>query len=126
MRTRYDKRESRPEDLNVISDLRTVIAEQERDLAILNEEKRYFQMKLMKQNNTEELESPKISDGTYNTVRENSPNGNSSSTASDDDEEEMEQDAEEMEYEDELLEEVEEEEEEEEITDSGSDNKVVK
>lgn len=48
MRSRYDKRESRSEDLNMISDLRNVIAEQERDLAILNEEKRYYQMELMR------------------------------------------------------------------------------
>lgn len=123
MRTRYDKRESRPEDLNIISDLRTVLAEQERDLAMLNEEKRYFQMKLMKQNNTDELESPKITDSTFSTIREKSPKGNSSSTASDDDEEEIEQDAEDMEYEDELLEEIEEEEE---TTDSGSGNKIAK
>lgn len=48
MRSRYDKRESRSEDVNLISDLRNVIAEQERDLAILNEEKRYYQMELMR------------------------------------------------------------------------------
>lgn len=32
----------------MISDLRNVIAEQEHDLAILNEEKRYYQMELMR------------------------------------------------------------------------------
>ncbi|KAK4882817.1 hypothetical protein RN001_006136 [Aquatica leii] len=47
IRSRYEKRESRQEDLNVISDLRQVIAEQEKDLACLNEQKRFFQMKLM-------------------------------------------------------------------------------
>lgn len=47
MRTRYERRDSRQEDLNIISDLRQVIAEQEKDLACLNEEKRYFQMRLM-------------------------------------------------------------------------------
>lgn len=46
MRARYERRESRQEDLNLISDLRQVIAEQEKDLACVNEEKRYFQMKL--------------------------------------------------------------------------------
>lgn len=48
MRSRYDRRESRTEDLNLISDLRNVLAEQERDLTILNEEKRYYQMELMR------------------------------------------------------------------------------
>ncbi|GLV38013.1 uncharacterized protein CBL_07811 [Carabus blaptoides fortunei] len=48
MRARYERRESRPEDLNVISDLRGVIAEQEKDLAVLNEQKRYYQMELLK------------------------------------------------------------------------------
>uniref|UniRef100_A0A1Y1KHN1 Protein FAM184A/B N-terminal domain-containing protein n=1 Tax=Photinus pyralis TaxID=7054 RepID=A0A1Y1KHN1_PHOPY len=47
IRSRYERRESRQEDLNVMSDLRQVIAEQEKDLACLTEEKRYFQMKLM-------------------------------------------------------------------------------
>lgn len=47
VRARYERRESRKEDLNTISDLRQVIAEQEKDLACLNEEKRYFQMKLI-------------------------------------------------------------------------------
>lgn len=47
MRLRYERRESRPEDLTIISDLRQVIAEQEKDLACLNEEKRYFQMRLL-------------------------------------------------------------------------------
>lgn len=47
VRSRYERRESRQEDLNLISDLRQVIAEQEKDLACMNEEKRYFQMKLM-------------------------------------------------------------------------------
>lgn len=47
MRSRYERRESRQEDLNLISDLRQIIAEQEKDLACMNEEKRYFQMKLM-------------------------------------------------------------------------------
>ena len=46
VRSRYERRESRQEDLNLISDLRQVIAEQEKDLACVNEEKRYFQMKL--------------------------------------------------------------------------------
>lgn len=44
---RYERRDSRQEDLNIISDLRQVIAEQEKDLACINEEKRYFQMRLM-------------------------------------------------------------------------------
>ncbi|GJQ72878.1 hypothetical protein Trydic_g1526 [Trypoxylus dichotomus] len=47
VRARYERRESRQEDLNLISDLRQVIAEQEKDLACINEEKRYYQMKLM-------------------------------------------------------------------------------
>lgn len=47
MRQRYERRESRQEDLTTISDLRQVIAEQEKDLACINEEKRYFQMRLM-------------------------------------------------------------------------------
>lgn len=47
VRLRYERRESRQEDLNIISDLRQVIAEQEKDLACLNEEKRYFQMRLI-------------------------------------------------------------------------------
>lgn len=47
MRGRYERRESRQEDLTIISDLKQVIAEQEKDLACLNEEKRYFQIKLM-------------------------------------------------------------------------------
>lgn len=47
VRQRYERRESRQEDLNKISDLRQVIAEQEKDLACINEEKRYFQMRLM-------------------------------------------------------------------------------
>lgn len=47
VRARYERRESRQEDLNLISDLRQIIAEQEKDLACINEEKRYFQMKLM-------------------------------------------------------------------------------
>lgn len=47
VRSRYERRESRQEDLALISDLRQVIAEQEKDLACMNEEKRYFQMKLM-------------------------------------------------------------------------------
>ncbi|KAK9874981.1 hypothetical protein WA026_005797 [Henosepilachna vigintioctopunctata] len=60
VRQRYEKRESRQEDLNIISDLRQVIAEQEKDLACINEEKRYFQMRLitlekcMEGNNSEE------------------------------------------------------------------------
>lgn len=33
--------------MNLIADLRQVIAEQEKDLACINEEKRYFQMQLM-------------------------------------------------------------------------------
>lgn len=47
MRLRYERRESRQDDLTIISDLRQVIAEQEKDLACLNEEKRYFQMRLI-------------------------------------------------------------------------------
>ncbi|XP_022908514.2 protein FAM184A isoform X1 [Onthophagus taurus] len=47
VRSRYERRESRQEDLNQISDLKQVIAEQEKDLACINEEKRYYQMKLM-------------------------------------------------------------------------------
>lgn len=47
VRARYERRESRQEDLNTISDLRQVMAEQEKDLACINEEKRYFQMKLI-------------------------------------------------------------------------------
>ena len=47
VRARYERRESRQEDLNVISDLKQIIAEQEKDLACINEEKRYYQMKLM-------------------------------------------------------------------------------
>ncbi|KAJ8961883.1 hypothetical protein NQ318_021501, partial [Aromia moschata] len=47
VRQRYERRESRQEDLNTISDLKQVIAEQEKDLACINEEKRYFQMRLM-------------------------------------------------------------------------------
>ncbi|XP_066150093.1 protein FAM184A-like isoform X2 [Euwallacea fornicatus] len=47
VRQRYERRESRQEDLNIISDLKQVIAEQEKDLACINEEKRYFQMRLM-------------------------------------------------------------------------------
>lgn len=47
MRQRYERRESRQEDLNTIADLRQIIAEQEKDLACINEEKRYFQMRLM-------------------------------------------------------------------------------
>lgn len=47
VRQRYERRESRVEDLNKISDLKQVIAEQEKDLACINEEKRYFQMRLM-------------------------------------------------------------------------------
>ncbi|KAK5650292.1 hypothetical protein RI129_001321 [Pyrocoelia pectoralis] len=47
IRSRYEKRESRQEDLNTISDLRQIIAEQEKDVTCLTEEKRYFQMKLM-------------------------------------------------------------------------------
>nr|CAH7735947.1 unnamed protein product [Callosobruchus chinensis] len=47
VRQRYERRDSRQEDLNTISDLRQVIAEQEKDLACLNEEKRFFQMRLM-------------------------------------------------------------------------------
>ncbi|CAH0559520.1 unnamed protein product [Brassicogethes aeneus] len=47
VRQRYERRESRLEDLNKISDLKQVIAEQEKDLACINEEKRYFQMRLM-------------------------------------------------------------------------------
>lgn len=58
MRARYERRESRPEDLNVISDLRGVIAEQEKDLAVLNEEKRYYQMELLKRTNTNGNEPP--------------------------------------------------------------------
>lgn len=33
--------------MNTIADLRQIIAEQDKDLACLNEEKRYFQMQLM-------------------------------------------------------------------------------
>lgn len=47
VRQRYERRESRQEDLNIISDLKQVVAEQEKDLACINEEKRYFQMRLM-------------------------------------------------------------------------------
>lgn len=47
VRQRYERRESRQEDINIISDLRQVIAEQEKDLACINEEKRYFQMRLI-------------------------------------------------------------------------------
>lgn len=47
VRQRYERRESRQEDLNTISDLRQVIAEQEKDLACINEEKRFFQVKLI-------------------------------------------------------------------------------
>ncbi|KAJ8983030.1 hypothetical protein NQ317_014327 [Molorchus minor] len=47
VRQRYERRESRQEDLNTISDLKQIIAEQEKDLACMNEEKRYFQMRLM-------------------------------------------------------------------------------
>ncbi|KAJ8921978.1 hypothetical protein NQ315_008615 [Exocentrus adspersus] len=47
VRQRYERRESRQEDLNTIADLRQMIAEQEKDLACINEEKRYFQMRLM-------------------------------------------------------------------------------
>ncbi|XP_030762020.1 LOW QUALITY PROTEIN: protein FAM184A-like, partial [Sitophilus oryzae] len=47
VRQRYERRESRQEDLNIISDLKQVIAEQEKDLACINEEKRYFQMRLI-------------------------------------------------------------------------------
>ncbi|KAL3277422.1 hypothetical protein HHI36_012770 [Cryptolaemus montrouzieri] len=47
VRLRYERRESRQEDLNIIADLRQVIAEQEKDLACINEEKRYFQMRLI-------------------------------------------------------------------------------
>ncbi|KAG5862101.1 hypothetical protein JTB14_022823 [Gonioctena quinquepunctata] len=47
VRQRYERRESRQEDLNKISDLKQIIAEQEKDLACINEEKRFFQMRLM-------------------------------------------------------------------------------
>lgn len=47
VRQRYERRESRQEDINIISDLKQIISEQEKDLNCLNEEKRYFQMKLM-------------------------------------------------------------------------------
>ncbi|KAJ8971733.1 hypothetical protein NQ314_000546 [Rhamnusium bicolor] len=47
VRQRYERRDSRQEDLNTISDLKQIIAEQEKDLACINEEKRYFQMRLM-------------------------------------------------------------------------------
>ncbi|CAH1237321.1 unnamed protein product [Diabrotica balteata] len=47
VRQRYERRESRQEDINTISDLKQIITEQEKDLNCLNEEKRYFQMKLM-------------------------------------------------------------------------------
>ncbi|CAG9823515.1 unnamed protein product [Phaedon cochleariae] len=47
VRQRYERRESRQEDINKIADLKQVIAEQEKDLACINEEKRYFQMKLI-------------------------------------------------------------------------------
>ncbi|CAG9854913.1 unnamed protein product [Phyllotreta striolata] len=47
VRQRYERRESRQEDINIISDLKQVIAEQEKDLNCINEEKRYFQMRLM-------------------------------------------------------------------------------
>lgn len=47
VRARYERRESRQEDLNLIADLKQVIAEQEKDLACINEEKRFFQMRLM-------------------------------------------------------------------------------
>ncbi|XP_017785670.1 PREDICTED: nucleoprotein TPR isoform X2 [Nicrophorus vespilloides] len=48
VRGRYERRDSRQEDLNLISDLRQVIAEQEKDMACMNEEKRFYQMKLLK------------------------------------------------------------------------------
>lgn len=47
VRARYERRDSRQEDLNTIADLKRIIAEQENDLACLNEEKRYIQMRLM-------------------------------------------------------------------------------
>ncbi|XP_018561580.1 protein FAM184A isoform X2 [Anoplophora glabripennis] len=47
VRQRYERRESRQEDLTTIADLKQIIAEQEKDLACINEEKRYFQMRLM-------------------------------------------------------------------------------
>lgn len=47
VRGRYERKESKQEDLNTISDLRQIITEQEKDLACINEEKRYFQMKLI-------------------------------------------------------------------------------
>ncbi|XP_044756364.1 protein FAM184A isoform X2 [Coccinella septempunctata] len=47
VRQRYENRESRKEDLNTIADLRRMIAEQEKDIACMNEEKRYFQMQCM-------------------------------------------------------------------------------
>ncbi|XP_056638100.1 golgin subfamily A member 6-like protein 22 isoform X2 [Diorhabda sublineata] len=47
VRQRYERRESKQEDLNIIADLKQIITEQEKDLNCLNEEKRYFQMKLI-------------------------------------------------------------------------------
>lgn len=47
MRARYERRDSRQEDLNTIADLKRIIAEQEKDLACLNEEKRYIQIRLL-------------------------------------------------------------------------------
>lgn len=47
VRQRYERRESKQEDLNIIADLKQIISEQEKDLNCLNEEKRYFQMKLI-------------------------------------------------------------------------------
>ncbi|XP_045465538.1 protein FAM184A-like isoform X2 [Harmonia axyridis] len=47
VRQRYENRESKQEDLNTIADLRRMISEQEKDIACMNEEKRYFQMQCM-------------------------------------------------------------------------------
>lgn len=71
---RYERRESRQEDLNIISDLRQVIAEQEKDLACLNEEKRYFQMRLLSMENG--LEENNSGDETFEdaVVQPHSPN----------------------------------------------------
>lgn len=76
--------------MNVIADLKQIIAEQEKDLACLNEEKRYFQMRLMslersfdeeEENfvDSEDFDAPKqVKDNNYNSpdsLNDSLPNG---------------------------------------------------
>lgn len=64
----------------MISDLRQVIAEQEKDLACINEEKRYYQMKLMSlQRNMEEEEDDYVDTEDFEVIEHDKRKDSSSS-----------------------------------------------